>query len=135
MHMINHRSFNIFTKIKINDAESILKILLSGLPQGSLLSSILFNIFVNDLFLFINKAKLANFADDNTVFANSAEMETLLDILEKESETAIKSLKQNEMIVNPDKFQAMVLARHKQKETFNLKINGAEIKGQISVTF
>ena len=86
-------------------------------------------------FLFINKAKLANFADDITIFVNSAEMETLLDIVEKENETAIKSLKQNEMIVNPDKFQAMVLARHKQKETFNLKINGAEIKGQISVTF
>ena len=134
MHMINHRSFNIFTKIKINDAESILKILLSGLQQGSLLSSILFNIFVNDLFLFINKAKLANFADDNTIYANSAEMETLLDILEKESEVAINWFKQNEMIVNPDKFQAMVLGRHKQKETINLAINGAEIKGKNPVT-
>ena len=38
------------------------------------------------------------------------------------------------MIVNPDKFQAMVLGRHKQKETINLTINGAEIKGQHSVT-
>ena len=42
-------------------------------------------------------------------------METLLDILEKESQTAIKSFKQNQMIVNPDKFQAMVLGRHKHK--------------------
>ena len=38
------------------------------------------------------------------------------------------------MIVNPDKFQAMLLGRHKQKETINLKTNGAEIKGQNSVT-
>ena len=37
------------------------------------------------------------------------------------------------MIVNPGKFRAMVLGRHKQKETFNLTINGAEIKGQSSV--
>ena len=42
-------------------------------------------------------------------------METLLDILEKESQTAIKSFKQNQMIVIPDKFQAMVLGRHKHK--------------------
>ena len=50
-------------------------------------------------------------------YANSAEMERLLDILEMESETAIKWFKQNEMIVNPDKFQAMILGRHKEKET------------------
>ena len=38
------------------------------------------------------------------------------------------------MIVNPDKFQAMVWGRHKQKEIMNLKINRAEIKCQNSVT-
>ena len=85
----------------------------------------MFNIFINDLSLFTNKAKLANFADNHKIYANNAEMETLLDILEKESETAIKFFKQNGMIVNPDKFQAMVLGRHKQKEKINLKINGA----------
>ena len=77
---------------------------------------------------------LTNFADHNTIYANSAEMETLLDVLEKESETAIKWFKQNGMIVNPDKFQGMVLGRHKQKEIINFKINRAEIKGQNSVT-
>ena len=49
------------------------------------------------------------------MYANSAEMETLLDILEKECETAIKWFKQNQMIVNPDKFQVIVLGRHNQK--------------------
>ena len=93
---------------------------------------ILFNIFVNDLFIFINKAKLANFADNNTIYANSAEMKTLLDILEKESEAAIKWFKQNEVIVNPGKFQEMVLGRQKKKEKINFTINGAEIKGQNS---
>ena len=76
----------------------------------------MFSIFINDLFLFINKAKLANFADNNTIYANNPEMEMLLDILENESETAIKWFKQNGMIVNLDQFQAMVLGRYKQKE-------------------
>ena len=88
------------------------------------------------LFFFKNQIKnlFEDFADDNTIYANSAEMETLLDILEKESETARKWFKQNQMIVNPDKFQAMVLGRHKQKEKINLNIDEAEIKGQNSVT-
>ena len=86
---------------------------------------------MNDLFLFIKKAKLVNFEDNNTIYANSAEMERLLNILEKESETAIKRFKQNQMIVNPDKFQAMLLGRHKQKEKINLNINGVEITVKI----
>ena len=76
----------------------------------------MFSIFINDLLLFINKAKLANFADNNTIYANNPEMEMLLDFLENESETAIKWFKQNGIIVNVDKFQAMVLGRYKQKE-------------------
>ena len=37
--------------------------------EESILSSILLIIFINDLLFFINEAKLANFADDNTIYA------------------------------------------------------------------
>ena len=80
--------------VKLNDVESIFKIVLSGVPQDFILGPILFDNFISDLlFHFINKAKLANFADDYTICANSAKMKTLLDILERESETEIKYLK------------------------------------------
>ena len=102
--------------VKINDTESIFQILLSGVPQGSILGPILFNIFVNDLFLFINEVELANFADDNTIYSTKKNVEELIKVLEKESKSAIDRFEINNMIVNTDKFQAMILSSDKKRE-------------------
>ena len=65
------------------------QVLLSSVPQGSILGPILCNTFTNDLFYFIKDAQLINFADDNTIVTFSNSVDELITDLQKGTENAI----------------------------------------------
>ena len=96
--------------------------------------STVFNLFINDLFLFIKKANLANFADDNTLYPASEDITSLLERLKSESEETINWFKTNYMFANPNRFQAVVAHHNKNiNETYILKVNNTEIDSENSV--
>ena len=53
-------------RIKISDTYSSWQEILLGLPQGSILGPLLFNIDICDLFFIIEDCDIGNYADDNT---------------------------------------------------------------------
>ena len=94
---------------------------------------ILFNFYINDLFLFIKQATLYNYADDNTL-AFFQDFFKSNWVLEKEAGVALNWLKQNQMIANPEMFHA-ILTRKYQTNTSseNLIIKGELIKSEETV--
>ena len=82
---------------------------LLGVPQGSVLGPLLFNIFINDLILFIYETDICNFADDNTIYKCSSSIDLVIESLEIELNRCLSWFQSNRLVANPGKFQLMFL--------------------------
>ena len=102
--------------VYINNTYSNYQKIISGLPQWSILEPIIFNL-INDLFFFVSDVSLHNFTDGNTLLAFAETNLELIYILQSGSEIVIDWFKNNKMIVNPDKFQAILLEKRKRDHT------------------
>ena len=71
-------------RVKLDSTfSSWLKILL-GVPQGSILGPLLFNIFLNDMLWFVEKTDICNFADDNTIYSCAKSVNNVIENLQSE---------------------------------------------------
>ena len=75
-----------------NKQFSLWKELIQGVPQGSVVDPLLFNIYSKDLFYLAESTNVCNFADDTTFHACDKDLNPLINRLEHDSYLAIELL-------------------------------------------
>ena len=94
-----------------------------GVPQGSILVPLLFNIFIADLLFIVNSTDIANYADDNTPYATANDIDNLIASLEEASKCLFTWFDNNLMKINADKCHLLV----RSNEKVTIKIGSHEI--------
>jgi hypothetical protein len=87
-------------------------------PHNSILGPVLFNVFINDIFLFVKDSTIYNYADDNTVSSCDNDIDVVTQTLENDSMKLINWFSLNLMKANPDKFQAIAIEKKTEKSKF-----------------
>ena len=90
-----------------------------GVPQGSVLAPLLFNIYINDLFMFVKDAQICNYADDTTIYACDTNDESVIKTLESDALIA-EWFPNNFMKLNGDKCHLMVFGDKSDDVTLNI---------------
>ena len=97
-------------RTKIENEYSTWSELLLGVPQGSILGPLLFNIFICDLFLSMENFDIASYADDNTPYFSGVNIDIVVESLGKASEIISKWLSDNQMKGNVETFHVLLSA-------------------------
>ena len=111
-------------RTKINNAFSRYSEIIYGVPQGSILGPLLFNIYICDIFFDIIECDIASYADDNTPYNFDFNLDNVISNLEKSTNSLLNWFRENHMKANADKCHLLVSS----DESCTAKIEDFSIK-------
>ena len=119
-------------RVKIGNVKSEWAPLSKGVPQGSILGPLLFNVFMNDLFMFIEQCTLYNYADDDFLARIASNSQDAIASLAHDGNISIDWFCKNGMQANPEKFQFLVISSSKET-SHKLILNGTTLESESHV--
>ena len=93
-------------KVVVDGHMSVIALIISGVPQGTVLGPILFLIFINDIDKCISSSILRCFADDTRISKAISEASDVI-LLQKDLDKVMQWSRRNNMTLHEDKFEYM----------------------------
>ena len=87
LRLIHDYLLNRKQRTRINNSYSKWMEIAFGVPQRSTVGSLLFNIFLADLFFIVNSMDIENYGNDNMPYATSSDIDSLISPLEEPSKS------------------------------------------------
>ena len=115
--IVKLHAYGLDQRTKVNGAFSDWKELLTGVPQGSVLGPLLFNIYLNDLFYAVEKADICNFADDTTPHASGYDLKEVMIDVEHDCTILVEWFRDNFLTLNADKCH-LIVSGHKEEAMY-----------------
>lgn len=106
-----------------------------GLPQGSVLSPILYNIYTHDLESSIGVCRILQYADDILLYCSHKNIEIAIDNLETSLNKLHSWLLNHGLNLSPGKSNIVLFTRKRNLPSIEIKINNSPIPVRDSVKF
>ena len=117
-----------FVRIGSNDSDMMF--LVTGSPQGSVISPIFFIILLADIDEWTQYAIIAGFADDNCATVTGDSTSEISNKLESDAHGILKFMASNKLLANDSKTTLMIFGKRRNLEPVKIRVGHAEIMEQ-----
>ena len=98
-------------RVRLGDQLSNWKEISVGVPQGSVLGPLIFNLFMNDLVYAVKQTTFSVYADDTQIFFADSKAEKVEEVINADLANVEKWYEQNGMKRNASIYQAFVMGK------------------------
>ena len=109
-----------FQRTKVNNSYCSWFEIIASVSQGSIWGPLLFNVFLNDLFLYPQETFLSNYADDNSLYSIDNTIESVKKALSNDFIIIQNWFHENLMVLNAKKCHYMCFGTSSENDDFIL---------------
>lgn len=113
-------------EVRLNQNISTQRTIRAGVPQGSILGPLLFNIYISDIPQ-LKKCILAQYADDTITYTHHRNPDIIASNLHKDMDTLLTWLTKWKIKLNAEKTEAIIFNKKKKRAPQRVEINNTEI--------